>query len=293
MTPSMIDDLLNSGLTLVPVPAGRKGPSAKGWNLRENAITQSHEASRLANRNVGLAHGYCAPTPTCAIDIDNFRKAKRWLSSRHIDLKALLLEHKAVVIASGKKNSIKILYRLPHETGALVSKQVKCDAGSMMVEFRCATRDGKTVQDLLPPSRHPSGSTYQWMGKGSPLQIPTIPKHLLAIWLQLIGNENKKFHTQTCNQSLETSRRVARVKEMLSFINADCDYFTWRGVVWALLSTGWSCATELAWEWSKTAPGRFNESDFVVLAESYKQGIESGHSLGTIYHFARLGGWIE
>jgi hypothetical protein len=197
------------------------------------------------------------------------------------------------VIASGKKNSIKILYRLPHETGALVSKQVKCDTGSMMLEFRCATRNGKTVQDLLPPSRHPSGSTYQWMGKGKPLQIPTIPKNLLVIWLQLIGNGNKKSHTQACRRSLETPRRVARITDMLSFIDADCDYFTWRGIVWALLSTGWPCATGLAREWSQTAPHRFNEDDFLVLDESYKQGIEGGHSIGTIYHFARVGGWDE
>jgi hypothetical protein len=293
MDASVIADLLNSGLALVPVSVGRKGPSAKGWNLPENAITKSEEADRLANSNVGLAHAYCEPTPTCAIDIDDFPKAKRWLSTYHVDIKALLLGNEAVVIASGKKNSIKILYRLPYETGALVSKQVKCDTGSMMLEFRCATRNGKTVQDLLPPSRHPSGSTYQWMGKGNPLQIPTIPKCLLVIWLQLIGNGNKKPHTQACNQSLETPRRVARVKEMLSFIDADCDYFTWRGIVWALLSTGWSCATELAREWSETAPHRFNEDDFLVLAESYKQGIDGGLSIGTIYHYARVGGWNE
>ncbi len=293
MTALTVEELLKSGLALVPVPVGRKGPSAKGWNLRENAITQSCEANRLVNKNVGLAHAYCEPTPTCAIDIDDYPKAKRWLSIRQIDIKALLLEHKAVVIASGKKNSIKILYRLPHETGALVSKQVKCNAGSMMLEFRCASRDGKAVQGLLPPSRHPSGSTYQWMGQGSPLKIPTIPKHLLYIWLQLIGTGNKKPHTQTCNQSLETPRRVARVREMLSFIDANCDYFTWRGVVWALLSTGWSCATELAWEWSETAPMRFNEDGFWALAESYKQEIEDGHSIGTIKYFARLGGWNE
>jgi hypothetical protein len=108
-----------------------------------------------------------------------------------------------------------------------------------------------------------------------------------------IGIGNSKPQTQICNQDLETPRRVACVKEMLSFIDADCDYFTWRGVVWALLSTGWSCATEIALEWSKTAPGRFNEADFWSLAGSYNHDIQTGYSIGTIYHHARLGGWNE
>ena len=61
---------------------------------------------------------------------------------------------------------------------------------------------------------------------------------------QLIGIENSKPLTQICNKALETPRQVACVEAMLSFIDADCDYFTWRGVVWALLSTGWSCVLQ-------------------------------------------------
>ena len=35
-----------------------------------------------------------------------------------------------------------------------------------VLEFRCGTADGLTVQDVLPPSMHPdTGMPYRWGGK--------------------------------------------------------------------------------------------------------------------------------
>jgi putative DNA primase/helicase len=292
----MISDYLESGLALVPVPAGKKGPTTKGWNLHKNVIVRGMDASQLNCKNVGLAHAYCAPTPTCAIDIDNFKLTNRWLATHEIDLKSALRESDAVVIWSGKKNSLKLLYRLPLEVGALVGRHVKCEDQSMMLEFRCASRNGNTLQDLLPPSVHPSGSEYTWLGEGNPNQIPEIPDSLLAVWQQLIlqepGDESRL--TARVNQKTpETPRAVARVKEMLTYIHADCDYFNWLGIVWALLSTGWSCAIELARDWSKSAPERFDEDAFSRLIDSYDPLHESGYTIATVVHSARIGGWDE
>jgi putative DNA primase/helicase len=292
----VINDYLESGLALVPVPLGEKGPSEKGWNLRQNVVMPGNDVARLENHNVGLAHAYCEPTPTCAIDIDNYKLSILRLANQDIDLKAMLRAPDAVVIWSGKYNSLKLLYRLPLEVGVLVSKQLKCDDGSMMLEFRCASKSGKTTQDLLPPSRHPRGSKYSWVGKGNPTQIPVIPTQLLVIWQNLnegdMGNRRATARTTPYGRQ-PTPREVASIKAKLCCIDADCDYFQWRDVVWALLSTGWSCAAGLALDWSKTAQGRFDSNAFETLVDSYDPDCEHCHTLGTLVHHAKLGGWNE
>jgi hypothetical protein len=292
-----LQSLIHTGLALLPVPVGKKGPVSKGWNLRQNTVTEVTELPRLASKNVGLAHAYCTPTPTCAIDIDDYKLARGWLTAHGIDLKSMLYAGDAVVIWSGKRNSIKLLYRLPPDAGALSTTQVRDSTQTMMLEFRCASRDGLTVQDLLPPSQHPSGSSYRWMGKGNPAQIPAIPEQLLALWLQRTGTVRPSVATTArsnrYNQRPETPREVARVSAMLNFINADCDYFTWRDMVWALLSTDWPCAIQLARDWSETAPDRYDAKAFMALVDSYKADQEGGHSIGTVIHHARLGGWTE
>ena len=50
----------------------------------------------------------------------------------------------------------------------------------------------------------------------------------------------------------ETPAEVARVKSMLKVIPAGCDRETWLKVIWAIASTGWVCAEQLAREWSMT-----------------------------------------
>jgi hypothetical protein len=284
----MINKLIDSGLALIPVPAGLKGPTSKGWNNRENVVT---DTSLLNNQNIGLAHAYCTPTPTCAIDIDDYREAKAWLNERAIDLDTALKASDAVVIWSGKKYSLKLLYRLPSDVGPIESKQLAGADASMMLEFRCAAKNGTTVQDILPPSLHPSGTQYQWIGKGSPLKIPNIPQGLLDIWLQLLNNDSKKIRPTSVHQEIETPRRVARVREMLTFIDAACDRPTWRNLIWSLLSTGFDCAEDLAMEWSMSAPEAWDENQFWGVVNSYNNSIDNRHTLGTVVHFAKLGGW--
>ena len=81
--------LIESGLALVPIPRGQKMPISPGWNRRESVITSPADARKLIGMNVGLAHAYSTPTPTCALDIDDGKAAIRWLDNEGIDLKAL------------------------------------------------------------------------------------------------------------------------------------------------------------------------------------------------------------
>lgn len=89
----------------------------------------------------------------------------------------------------------------------------------------------------------------------------------------------------------ETPAEIERVRSMLKVIPADSNRDVWLGVLWAVASTGWSCAEKLAREWSKTAPDKFNEHDFIRDWTSFDP--ERGIGYGTLSHHAKLHGWME
>lgn len=285
--------LIESGLALVPIPRGQKMPISPGWNRRESVITSPADARKLIGMNVGLAHAYSTPTPTCALDIDDGKAAIRWLDNEGIDLKALLLATDAGVVCSGKRNSSKLIYRLPAGVAPIPTKTVHAADGSMILEFRCATSGGKTVQDVLPPSLHPGGTQYEWIGSGDPLSIPTIPTALLALWRRLnvrpaVGKPPMLAHLIS-PPTPETPANIDRVKSQLACISADCNYERWRDVVWSVLSTRWECAEGIARDWSASAPHRFDEQAFEQLCRNHAPS--RGITLGTLHHHAVAAGW--
>ena len=289
MNPS-IEHLLESGLGLVPIPKGEKGPRLSNWNTRGNIVKTKREAWRLTNCNIGLAHSYCSPIPTCAIDIDHFPSAVDWLRDREVDLPKLLVKENAVVLNSGKKDSTKLFYRLPENIEPLCTKQI-LDDGAVSLEFRCAASNGTTVQDLIPPSIHPTGRAYKWVGKGNILEPPEIPNSLLKIWLGLIKPINQKQLIRPLYKNYESPREIAMVKDMLSHVSADCGYILWRDVVWSILSLDWECSLDIAKEWSQTCPDDYDEDAFWLLANSYDLEHPAGKTLGTIVYHARQRGW--
>ncbi|MBW8365807.1 MAG: PriCT-2 domain-containing protein [Rhizobium sp.] len=87
----------------------------------------------------------------------------------------------------------------------------------------------------------------------------------------------------------ETPENVALVKSMTAAIPADCERDVWRDICWAVLSTGWGCAEQLAQEWSMTAPDKFDAEAFAKLVSSFKPG--GGIGFGTLVHYARGHGY--
>ena len=88
----------------------------------------------------------------------------------------------------------------------------------------------------------------------------------------------------------ESPEQVAKVRDMLSHLRADCEYPDWRDLIWAIEATGWNCAEELGREWSMTAPHRFDEDAFQQVRHSYKAG---GIGFGTLVFKAKQAGWEE
>ena len=290
------EKMLKAGFSLIPIPHGQKGPTLPGWNTPECCLRNPTQHGILSGKNIGLAHAYCTPTPTCAIDIDNYKYAKSWLVTHGIDLRLLLTAPGAVVIWSGKKYSLKLLYRLPLGVPALESKKINGGDGKSAVEFRCATKDGKTVQDLLPPSIHPDGHAYQWLGNSNPLHLHEIPPAVLGLWRLLIDNGSRVANRQFGGGNAsaprqESPRQIATIIAGLRHIDANCSYELWRNIVWAILSTQWACAEEIAQSWSKSAPERYDEDAFWLVVNSYMPNHSNPITAGTIYHHARKGGW--
>ena len=106
-----LEEMIGKGFSLVTIPYGQKRPLNKGWNRRENVIGSLDQVGQLAGMNIGLAHAYCTPSPTCAIDCDDVAEATIWLADHGIDLVALQNAPDAVGIISGKPNSSKLILK--------------------------------------------------------------------------------------------------------------------------------------------------------------------------------------
>jgi putative DNA primase/helicase len=289
-------EYVRAGFAIVPIPIGKKGPSIRGWNLRSQVITDPRDAAKLSG-NIGLAHAYCQPAPTASIDIDDLDKANAWLQRHSIDLGALIKADDAVLILSGRPGRAKLLYR--SEAGPLPTVTVKetmhDGSGVMVLEFRCAARDGATVQDVLPPSIHPdTGRSYRWAGRGDWRDLPPLPSDLLAVWQEELASKRRRENSRPAKLTLstvvdDTPRQRAMLKEQLRHISADCEYPLYRDIVWAILSLGWHDGEELARRWCQTAPERCDECDFNNVVNSHEPA--RSPTIGTIFHHARQGGW--
>ena len=119
-----VSEYVSRGFALIPIPTRRKGPNTKGWNEAANAITDPERAGEL-NGNIGIAHAYCLPTPTMALDLDDLERASAWLAARGIDVTELLDADDAVQIISGRIGRAKLLYRLPSGTNPIESLTIK------------------------------------------------------------------------------------------------------------------------------------------------------------------------
>lgn len=295
---NITSEYARAGMALVPIPQGQKRPVIKGWNKIDNVITDPEQASTLLG-NIGIAHAYCLPVPTMALDLDDMARAEPWLAARGIDVNALLEAEDAVQIVSGRAGRAKLLYWLPGGVGPIRSYTLKMKSkggtGLTVLEFRCATRDGLTVQDVLPPSIHPeTGLPYSWGGNGDWREFPEIPETLLTVWRQElaereIGRTRRKGRLSRFGGVEDTPRQRATLQDQLQHISADCSYELYRDIVWAILSFGWPDAEDLARQWCETAPDWFEEDDFYNVVNSHDS--KRSPTIGTIYYYARQGGW--
>jgi predicted P-loop ATPase len=164
---------IEEGLSLCAIDDGKKAPTYKGWNTKPIPLDAVDGIT-----GAGLLH---ALSETCALDVDSLKAAQPWLADRGVDLQALLDADDALILSSGRPDRTKLIYRMKRPLRTVKPK----DSG---LELRCATADGKSVQDVLPPTIHPdTKKPYVWAGGilSDWRNPPTIPPSLLALWREL------------------------------------------------------------------------------------------------------------
>jgi hypothetical protein len=133
------------------------------------------------------------------------------------------------------------------------------------------------------------GDFVELSGLGAEGTLIDITKEVLACHAYRFPSTT---HKKTIfNPRPNTPREIARLKDMLQFISADCSYDRYMRVVWGILSTGWPEAEQIALDWSLTAKHRFEQKTFNDLVRCYDPDRSGSTTMGTIYHLARAGGW--
>ena len=267
----------------MPIPPGTKGPRTPGWNIKHNALKT--QADLPAAYGIGLAHAYSG---TMAFDIDNWDAT----IAQGIDVQTLYDAPDAVVIHSGRPGHGKLLYQMPFGL-ALPSKKVIID-GLTVYELRCATANGLTVQDVLPPSIHPdTRQPYHWAGRGHWTRLPTIPQSLLDIWQSLLTQDKER--TITTDGAVDASWE--EIRQAVEAIPADCSREEWVNVGmalhWAGTQTDQLDAALSLWnEWSAQSAAKYpGERGIAGQWLSFKTDKATAVKLGTLFHIAKQHGW--
>lgn len=169
------------GWKLCRIEPGKKAPLTDDWNDPDNALAADDISDiELIGGGCGLMH---ALSGTCALDIDHMELARPFLAKHGVDVDELLNAPEAVKISSGRPGRAKLLYKMRHPMRTLKPKE----SG---LELRCANAQGKSVQDVLPPTIHPdTKKPYAWVYGDKMLghwsNPPPIPANLLAVWREL------------------------------------------------------------------------------------------------------------
>jgi AAA domain/Primase C terminal 2 (PriCT-2)/Bifunctional DNA primase/polymerase, N-terminal len=201
---SEFQQYVDHGWKICRIDPGTKGPRTKGWNDLTNAVT---DTSTL--EGAGLMHAYSG---TCALDVDDWEKAEKFLSAKGISLADLFVAKDAVQLSSGTTNRGKLIYALKTP----LPSKVFADGA---FELRCGTTASKTVQDVLPPSVHPSGRRYEWIGDWR--RLPELPSSLHALWNSALVESAPAPRSDNPNGFLTDLRDLVFKRD------PDCGYDEW------------------------------------------------------------------
>ena len=289
MSLSMIQECLSTGLALVPIPLGSKGPRYSGWAKPEGAMT---DLSRLTygtadQWNFGLHH---LKSGTCAIDIDHINSARDTFRSHRLDLDTYL--KKDLGIYSGNPGHAKLIYRLPPFLAYLPSVKIKQpDNTRMALELRCANQDGTTsLQDVLPPSIHPDTlCSYQWVN-GGPGDIQVLPYEILAMWQGILDERERERQEQARPVMHADALTYQKIADALNFVDPDVERDKWLEVGFAIHDALGPDGEQLFHDWSERGVKYAGEQDVRAVWASIEHE-PNGVTARTLYYYAKQGGW--
>lgn len=115
-------------------------------------------------------------------------------------------------ITSHTHNHGKLVFKVPEGATDLVYRKVswkRNDRSETVVEFRCSD----SQQDVLPPSIHPSGSKYEWIGD-TILEAPKDLIYLIQHWEQyqtIIDTANPDYEEGLLRRIKSTNKTAKQV----------------------------------------------------------------------------------
>lgn len=287
--PASVDAYIRHGWSLVPIPMGTKGPRTPGWNMKANALQS--QADLPPGYGIGLAHAYSG---TMALDIDNWALASTMLQSVGVNLEELYNSPDAVVVDSGKQGHGKLLYQMPFGL-ALPSKKILHEKITVY-ELRCATANGLTVQDVLPPSIHPETlQPYRWAGNGNWMRLPVIPQPLFDLWQGML--EQDKQRVVATGEGVNAS--WDDIRAALAHISPDVSRDEWincgMALHWAGSQTNQLDNALVLWnDWSSQSQSKYpGEREILTQWASFKTDKPAAVKLGTLFHIAKRHGWTR
>lgn len=202
-----------NGWHLCIIDRGKKAPTYPRWNVK------GVEPDALGGADgAGLLH---VLSGTACLDVDDMTAAIPWFAERGVDLNALLADDYAVKITSGRPGRAKLLYSMRRPLRTFKPK------GSG-VELRCATADlSKSVQDVVPPSFHPTtNKPYRWdFGLlGDWKSPPPIPAALLNVWRSLAPEDSEALPAETLpSQNID----LVKLRKAAFKHSPDAEYDEW------------------------------------------------------------------
>ncbi len=130
-----------------------------------------------------------------------------------------------------------------------------------------------------------------WSGQGELIECTDQIKTLHQEWFPIRSTQPEaSSNNMDRYPPPDTPRNRAWVNELLSYIDPDCDYETYRNVVWAIEDIGWKDSEYIGRNWSLGAPERFSEDAFTVIRSSF-DGRRDGITFGSLVFYAKIGGW--
>jgi putative DNA primase/helicase len=181
------------GFRLVPLEGKR--PILTAWNCDENLISSPEHARLHWKRYPHIGIGVClGPSNVVSLDIDHHEAAVTALRAEGIDLAALMES-----VPTIRGNGFRLMWQAPAgeklDTHRIVwpARLLGCDRDghrggdpTTVLEFRAGR-----VQDVLPPSIHPTlRRPYRWAVP--PVDgFPALPAELLKLWLDWPAFESR------------------------------------------------------------------------------------------------------
>ena len=276
-----VRNLCSQGRYVFPLAPGKKTPiTASGHKDATNDAPKALQFFNTGSLNIGIATG---PSKLVVLDADG-QAGNVWLAKAGENHG--LPRTFSVLTRSG---GFHIYFQSPEGI------EIKCSAGRIAPGIDIRANGGYVVGPTSwVDADHKGPAGWYKVIDNSP--VAPLPEWLLHLILESQTKPDCKSTRSPCSikrAQPETPRAVAILKDLLSHIDADCDYETYRNVVWAICSTGWQCAEQVALDWSLTAEERFEQSTLEVLINSYDPNHPDAVSYGTLVYLARKGGCRE